>query len=112
VGQNSTVVGLRTKADKYRMLARSLMDRETVARIMELSKELEDRALAMEKPTEDEIRTRAYQLWDEDHRPSGRDDEFWFQAERELQQAIGEYAAGRREDVRERLALVPSRTTT
>jgi Protein of unknown function (DUF2934) len=96
VGQNSTVVGLRTKADKYRMLARSLTDRETVARIVELSKELEDRALAMEKPTEDEIRKRAHQLWEENHRPSGLDDEFWFRAERELQQAIGDNAAGRR----------------
>lgn len=96
MGQNTTVVGLRTKADKYRMLARSLTDRETVARIMEFSNELEDRALAMEKPTEDEIRRRAHQLWDENHRPSGRDDEFWLRAERGLHQAIADYAGGRR----------------
>jgi Protein of unknown function (DUF2934) len=96
VDQTSDVAGLRTKADKYRMLARSLTDRETVARIMELSKELEDRALALEKPTEDEIRRRAHQIWDQNHRPSGRDDEFWFRAERELHQATADYAAGRR----------------
>jgi hypothetical protein len=96
VDQTSDVAGLRTQADKYRMLARSLTDRETAARIMELSKELEDRAIALEKPTEDEIRKRAHQIWDENHRPPGRDDEFWFRAERELHQAIGDYAAGQR----------------
>jgi hypothetical protein len=96
VDQTLDVARLRTKADKYRMLARSLTDRETVARIMQLSKELEDRAIALEKPTEDEIRRRAHQIWDENHRPPGRDDEFWFRAERELHQAVGDYAAGRR----------------
>jgi hypothetical protein len=95
VDRTSEVARLRTKADKYRMLARLLTDRETVARIMELSKDLEDRAIALEKPTEDEIRRRAHQIWNENHRPSGRDDEFWLRAERELQQAIGDYAAGR-----------------
>jgi Protein of unknown function (DUF2934) len=96
VDRTSEVARLRTKADKYRMLARSLTDRETVARIMELSKELEDRAIALEKPTEDEIRRRAHQIWDENDQPPGRDVEFWLRAERELRQAIGDYAAGRR----------------
>lgn len=96
MNQTSDVAGLRTKADKYRMLARSLTDRETVARIMELSKELEDRALAMEKPTEDEIRKRAHQIWEENRRPPGRDDEFWFRAKRELHQAMGDYTPGHR----------------
>jgi Protein of unknown function (DUF2934) len=40
------------------------------------------------KPTEDQIRQRAQELWEENHRPTGRDDEFWYQAERELSQGV------------------------
>jgi hypothetical protein len=35
-------------------------------------------------PTEEEIRIRAYDIWVENGRPHGRDEEFWSQAEREL----------------------------
>ena len=38
----------------------------------------------MEKPTEEQIRQRAHELWEQNHRPDGRDDEFWHQAEKEL----------------------------
>jgi Protein of unknown function (DUF2934) len=41
----------------------------------------------MAKPTEDQIRQRAHEIWERNHRPDGRDDEFWYQAERELQEA-------------------------
>ncbi|HVX77377.1 MAG TPA: DUF2934 domain-containing protein [Bradyrhizobium sp.] len=40
----------------------------------------------MGKPTEDQIRQRAQEIWERNHRPDGRDEEFWYQAERELQQ--------------------------
>ena len=33
---------------------------------------------------EDKIRDRAYQLWDEAGQPEDREQEFWYQAEREL----------------------------
>jgi hypothetical protein len=33
---------------------------------------------------EDKIRTRAYQLWNDAGRPEDREQEFWYQAEREL----------------------------
>ena len=36
------------------------------------------------RDVEDKIRLRAYQLWDEEGRPSGRDKEHWQQAEAEL----------------------------
>jgi hypothetical protein len=88
VDQTTDVSHLRAKADKYRMLARWVTDRETVARIMKLTRELEQRALSMEKPTEDEIRKRAQEIWEQNHRPTGRDDEFWHQAERELREAM------------------------
>jgi Protein of unknown function (DUF2934) len=38
----------------------------------------------MSKPTEEQIRKRAQEIWEENHRPTGRDDEFWFRAEKEL----------------------------
>lgn len=37
-----------------------------------------------EVPSSDEIRDRAYDLWDRHHRPEGYDLQFWFMAEREL----------------------------
>ena len=45
------------------------------------------RTRTMDKPTEDQIRQRAHELWEQSHRPDGRDEEFWNQAERELQEA-------------------------
>jgi len=38
----------------------------------------------MAKPTEKEITLRAYQIWEENNRPAGRDSEFYKQAEKEL----------------------------
>jgi hypothetical protein len=36
-------------------------------------------------PTNDQVRTRAHQLWEIAGGPEGRQDEFWHEAERELQ---------------------------
>jgi hypothetical protein len=38
------------------------------------------------QPTEDEIRTLAYELWVAAGRPEGRQQEFWIEAERQLRQ--------------------------
>jgi hypothetical protein len=38
----------------------------------------------MEKPTKEQIIHRAYQLWEQAGKPEGRDEEFYYQAEREL----------------------------
>jgi hypothetical protein len=38
----------------------------------------------MTQPTEKEIKARAYEIWERDGRPEGREDEFWQQAEQEL----------------------------
>lgn len=35
-------------------------------------------------PTDEEIRERAHQLWEQAGRPEGREQEFWHQAEQEL----------------------------
>jgi hypothetical protein len=42
----------------------------------------------MAKPTDEQIRQRAHEIWEENHRPDGRDEEFWLQAERELDQDV------------------------
>lgn len=78
---------LLQKASKYRRLARWVGDRETVQRILAFTEELLERARAMVKPDEEKIRKRAREIWEENGRPAGRDEEFWFQAERELKKA-------------------------
>jgi hypothetical protein len=40
--------------------------------------------LRMLKPTEQEIAERAFDIWERQGRPQGREDEFWRQAELEL----------------------------
>jgi hypothetical protein len=34
----------------------------------------------------DQIRARAYRLWEEAGKPHGRKDEFWYEAERQIQE--------------------------
>jgi Protein of unknown function (DUF2934) len=51
------------------------------------------------KPLQMDIVRRAYQLWEQAGQPQGRDEEFYLQAERELQDALdkdepGEKPAG------------------
>jgi hypothetical protein len=40
----------------------------------------------MSKPTEEQIKIRAHELWEQAGKPEGREDEFWHQAEKELAQ--------------------------
>jgi hypothetical protein len=47
----------------------------------------------MENPTKEQIIHRAYELWEQAGKPEGRDEEFYHQAEKELQaQPAGESA--------------------
>jgi hypothetical protein len=43
---------------------------------------------------DEEIRKRAYELWEENGRESGRDNEYWLSAEREI---LGRYSATRQQ---------------
>lgn len=43
----------------------------------------------MDKPTREQIIHRAYELWEQSGKPDGRDQEFYHQAERELQEQPG-----------------------
>jgi len=38
---------------------------------------------------EDEVRRRAYELWEQYGRPEGGEEEFWLKAEREIKQEKG-----------------------
>ena len=79
------VADLLAKANKYRRLARTVSDQEIVGRISDLSDDLEKQAQQLNKMLREEtIRTRAHQIWQEHDRPAGRDEEFWLEAEREL----------------------------
>jgi hypothetical protein len=40
----------------------------------------------MSKPTEEQIRVRAHELWERAGKPEGREEEFWQQAKKELAQ--------------------------
>jgi hypothetical protein len=87
VDQKQIVRHLLTKANKYRHFALWVGDQETVRRILALTDELKQRARAIAKPEEAKIRNRAREIWEENGRPAGRDEEFWFQAEREFREA-------------------------
>jgi len=39
---------------------------------------------------EEKIRKRAYELWQQEGQPDGRPDDHWYQAEREIDQGVGE----------------------
>jgi hypothetical protein len=79
------VADLLAKANKYRRLARTVSDQEIVGRISDLSDDLENQAQQLNRMLREEtIRTRAHEIWQEHNCPAGRDEEFWLQAEREL----------------------------
>jgi hypothetical protein len=42
----------------------------------------------MAKPTKEQITLRAYQIWEENNKPEGRDEEFYRQAEKELSEGV------------------------
>ena len=85
--QKQIVSHLLAKADKYRQFTQWIGDHETVRRILALTDELKQRARATANPEEAKIKSRAREIWEENGRPAGRDEEFWFQAEREFREA-------------------------
>jgi hypothetical protein len=82
-----TVASILAKAKKYRDMTRMIGDEEASQRILELTEELKRRALSLAKSDNDHIRIRAREIWEENGRPCGRDQEFWYQAEREFREA-------------------------
>jgi hypothetical protein len=72
---------LRVKAAKYRLHVRWISDPEITQSILILASELERQAMQSD---DEDIRTRAYDLWRQAGEPEGRDIEFWLLAEQEL----------------------------
>jgi hypothetical protein len=58
-----------------------MTDPDAAERILNLADELEKQAM---QPDEEDIRTRAYDLWKQAGEPEDRDEEFWHLAEQEL----------------------------
>jgi DUF2934 family protein len=59
-----------------------IKDETTAERLLRLAENLKDKlSLSLRRR---KIRTRAYQLWEQAGRPSGRDWEFWLEAERQI----------------------------
>jgi hypothetical protein len=77
---------LERKIELATRIASRLNDQTTVERlrawIEDLKQGLRQRLEA--RRTKQEISARAHELWEQNGRPSGRDLEFWFQAESEI----------------------------
>jgi hypothetical protein len=84
---------LEKKLEQAQRLGAAAGDQTTVQRLREFADELRYKLQRLvsrargESSQEDAIRSRARELWKQHGRPTGRDQEFWFQAEREIQEA-------------------------
>ena len=91
--QKSDPAELERQLEQARRLAATTTDRTTVQRLKEFTDELRSRllrAMGMRSNSgdaEDAIRARARELWEQNGRPDGRDEEFWLAAEREIREA-------------------------
>jgi hypothetical protein len=65
------VIQTLAKAKKYQELARWIGDQETVHRILDLVTKLKRRAQVVAKPSQNRIRRRARQIWQENGCPPG-----------------------------------------
>jgi hypothetical protein len=72
---------LKARAARYRSFVRSVSDPEIAKGILSLASDLERQAM---QPDEEDIRTRAYDLWKQAGEPEDRDEDFWHLAEQEL----------------------------
>jgi hypothetical protein len=84
--ENEDLGELERQIERAKRLASNIGDQTTSQRIWgfvdELRRKLQRRLAARRlKP---QIRARAHELWEQHGRPSGRDVEFWLQAEEEV----------------------------
>ena len=79
---------LERKLAQTKRLAFLVGDPTTSQRLMELREELAEAIRKFpsrrESISEDEVRARAHDIWEQHGCPHGRDQEFWVRAEREL----------------------------
>ena len=80
----------RRKAEECRANARTVTDDSDRAAWLRLAEVWMELARSANKDggapgnAEEEIKKRAYEIWDRDGRPKGKEDEFWQQAEQEV----------------------------
>lgn len=78
---------IERKLEQTQRLAMYAGDYATYQRLREFAEELKQTARSSARAKHKEaIRSRAHEIWEEHGRPVGRDEEFWLQAEREVQQ--------------------------
>jgi hypothetical protein len=77
---------LERKIDQANRIASRLNDPTTVERLTSWAQDLRHRLrqILETSRTKHQVRTRAYELWEQSGRPAGRDEEFWLQAEAEI----------------------------
>lgn len=79
---------LETEIERAKRLAAGIGDRTTSERLWDfveqLKQRLQNRRAARRFKVE--IRARAHEIWEQNGRPTGRDVEFWLQAEAELRE--------------------------
>jgi len=77
---------LERKIEQASRIASALNDQTTVERLTAWAQGLRRRLQQTlnARRANQEIRTRAHELWEQNGRPTGRDLEFWLQAEAEI----------------------------
>ena len=87
---------LKRKLEQTKRLASLGWDTVTAQRLCELRDELAQALRNFpsrrEHITENEVRARAHDLWEQHGSPQGRDEEFWLRAERELIEAAHDHS--------------------
>ena len=73
---------LRREAERYRRLVAGVDDRRAIEAITELAAEYDELAAVLDR--ERRVRRRAYEMWEEQGRPHGRQGDHWITAEAEL----------------------------
>ena len=83
---------LEREIERASRLASGVTDQTTYQRLRDFIEELRQklRQRLAARRSKEAIRARARELWEQHGRPSGRDLEFWLQAERELKESGNE----------------------
>ena len=88
MGENGNLRELQRKFEQCSRLSFLAGDAMTKQRLAEFRDELAEALInypcRREHISEDAVRVRAHDLWEQHGCPAGRDDEFWVRAEREL----------------------------
>jgi polyhydroxyalkanoate synthesis regulator phasin len=77
---------LERKIEQAVRIASSVTDQTTVQRLTAFVDDLKHQLMQIidGRRNKHEIRSRAREIWEQNGRPSGRDEEFWLQAETEI----------------------------